>query len=180
MTAEISAANESDPPLELAAHPKMKIMIVDDEPLNVALLEDILAGSGYSRIQSVTDPRLAQQTWESFLPDLVLLDLNMPFIDGFTLLESLRVLSRELFLPIAILTADASEETKRRALRAGATDFLLKPFDAVEVLLRIGNMLEIRQRHLQLEMQRGALQDAMRERASELREARPEVAHVTW
>ena len=152
-----------------AAHPKMKILIVDDEPLNVALLEDMLTGSGYMRRESVTDGRDALQRCASFGPDLVLLDLMMPFVDGFAVLEALRSTPRDVFLPILVLTADASEVTKRRALRAGATDFLLKPFDESEVLLRIGNLLEIRHLHLQLETQRAAFEEAVRERTSEVR-----------
>jgi putative two-component system response regulator len=154
-----------------AAHTKMKILVVDDEPLNVALLEDMLGGAGYTRLQSVTDSRLAAERCAEFAPDLVLLDLMMPFLDGFAVLEGLRSAPHDVFLPVFVLTADANEETKRRALRAGATDFLLKPFDETEVLLRIGNMLEIRQLHLQLDTQRAAYEEAVRERTSELREA---------
>ncbi len=77
----------------------------------------------------------------------------------------------KFFLPVIVLTADASEETKRAALGAGATDFLLKPFDHIEVLLRIANLLEMRRLHIQLDTQRAALEDALRERSLELREA---------
>jgi putative two-component system response regulator len=91
-------------------------------------------------------------------------------VDGFAILESVRSSMRDVFLPIIVLTADSNEETKRRALRAGATDFLLKPFDELEVLLRINNMLEIRRLHLQLDMQRAAYEEAVRARTTELRE----------
>ena len=94
--------------------------------------------------------------------------------------ESLRSTARETFLPVIVLTADANEETKRRALRSGATDFLLKPFDEVEVLLRISNMLEIRRLHLQLAAHRAALEDAVRDRTSELREAQSALEQVHW
>lgn len=150
---------------------KMKILILDDEPANVALLEDMVAEGGYTRVKSVTDSRLALETCESFEPDLILLDLMMPHVDGFAILESLRSDSPATFLPIIVLTADASEATKLRALRAGATDFLLKPFDQLEVLLRMTNLLETRRLHLQLDMQVAAYADAVRERTSELREA---------
>ncbi|MGZ5553208.1 MAG: response regulator [Chthoniobacterales bacterium] len=159
----------------LALHPKMRILAVDDEPLNVALLEDILRSGGYLRVQSLTDSRLVLQTCETFAPDLIVLDLNMPFLDGFTILENLCETRREIFLPVIVLTADASEETKRRALRAGATDFLLKPFDELEVLLRINNMLEIRRLQLQIEMQRAAFEESMRTHISELRAAQLEL-----
>lgn len=154
-----------------APYSKMKILVIDDEPANVALLKDMLSDGGYSRVKSVTDSRLALGTCQIFEPDLVLLDLMMPHVDGFTILEALRAKSREMFFPIIVLTADANENTKLRALRAGATDFLLKPFDQLEVLLRMTNLLETRRLHLQLDMQLAAFEDAVRERTSELREA---------
>jgi DNA-binding response OmpR family regulator len=154
-----------------ALYSKMKILVIDDEPANVALLEDMLSEGGYTRVKSVTDSRLAIDTYETFEPDLVLLDLMMPHVDGFAILELLRTAAGESFLPIIVLTADANENTKLRALRAGATDFLLKPFDQLEVLLRMTNLLETRRLHLQLDMQLAAFADAVRERTSELREA---------
>lgn len=150
---------------------KMKIVVIDDEPANVALLEAMLAEGGYTRVKTITDSRVALETCVAFEPDLVLLDLMMPFVDGFTILESLREAAAEAFLPVIVLTADANEATKLRALRAGATDFLLKPFDQLEVLLRMNNLLETRRLHLQLDMQVAAYADAVRERTSELREA---------
>ncbi len=171
-----SEAGKKDPlALAVAVHPKMKILVIDDEPLNIALLEDMLAGSGYTRVQSLNDSRLALQTCETWTPDLVLLDLMMPYVDGLAVLESVRSSMRDVFLPIIVLTADANEETKRRALRAGATDFLLKPFDELEVLLRINNMLEMRRLHLQLDMQRAAYEEAVRARTSELRELHAQI-----
>ncbi len=155
---------------------KMKILIVDDEPANVALLEAMLSESGYTRVRALTDSRLVLETYAAFTPDLVLLDLMMPHVDGFAVLEALRSTPREVFLPVIVLTADVNEETKRRALRAGATDFLLKPFDEVEVLLRIANMLEIRRLHLQLDTQRAAYEEAVRERTAELRALVQELA----
>jgi putative two-component system response regulator len=150
---------------------KMKILIIDDEPSNVALLEDILSEAGYKQLRSVTDSRLALETCYAFAPDLILLDLMMPHVDGFTILHSLRSGGDDIFLPVIVLTADANEETKRAALGAGATDFLLKPLDYLEVVLRIANLLEMRRLHVQLDTQRAALEDALRERSLELREA---------
>lgn len=154
---------------------KMKLLVIDDEPMNVALLKHVLADSGYLRLESVTDSRLAAGMIESFAPDLVLLDLMMPHVDGFAVLEQIRSRENDTFLPVIVLTADAMEETKLRALSAGATDFLLKPFDNVEVLLRIGNLLVMRRLHQQLEMQRAAFEDAVRERTTELRETQLEL-----
>jgi CheY-like chemotaxis protein len=149
---------------------KLKILVVDDEPANVALLEDMLGEAGYTRVETITDSRLALARCGTFAPDLILLDLMMPHVDGFTILESLRSTPAELFLPVIVLTADANEQTKRRALAAGATDFLLKPFDEIEVMLRIGNLLEMRRLHRQLDTQRAAYEEALRERSIELRE----------
>jgi DNA-binding response OmpR family regulator len=159
-----------------ALYSKMKIVAIDDEPANVALLEAMLADGGYTRVKTVTDSRLAMETCVSFEPDLVLLDLMMPHVDGFAILESLRAAAGEAFLPVIVLTADASETTKLRALRAGATDFLLKPFSQLEVLLRMSNLLETRRLHLQLDMQLAAYADAVRERTSELRDAQRAIA----
>ncbi len=156
---------------DVRTFPKMKILIIDDEPLNVALLEDMLTEAGYKHLKSVTDSRLAFDACESFAPDLILLDLMMPHVDGFSILRSLRAAGNEAFLPVIVLTADANEGTKRNALGAGATDFLLKPLDQLEVLLRIANLLEMRRLHIQLDTQRAALEDALREKSLELREA---------
>jgi putative two-component system response regulator len=148
---------------------RMKILIVDDEPVNVALLEEILIENEYMRFESVIDSRQVLDVFRRFQPDMVLLDLMMPPPNGFAILERLRAETHETFLPIVILTADTNEESKRRALEAGATDFLLKPFDHVEVALRIRNLLKSRRAHLLLDNQCAALEDAVRERTSELR-----------
>jgi putative two-component system response regulator len=148
----------------------MKILIIDDEPVNVALLEDMLSEACYSRFESITDSRLALSTFKAFEPDLVLLDLMMPDPDGFSILASLRASLNQIFLPVIVLTADANQETKQRALLSGASDFLLKPFDQLEVLLRIGNLLETRHLYLQLDNQRGAFEDAVYARDLQLRE----------
>jgi len=147
---------------------KMKIVIIDEEPVNVASLEEILVENGYTRFESVVDSKLALEVCKDFQPDLVLLDLMMPAPDGFAILEQLRAETDEAFLPVIVLTADTNEESKRRALEAGATDFLLKPFDHVEVALRIRNLLKSRRAHLLLDNQRAALEEGIRERTSEL------------
>ncbi len=149
---------------------RMKILIVDDEPANVALLQEILYENGYERIEAVGESKLVLEACKKFQPDLILLDLMMPPPDGFAILESLRSENDEGFLPVVVLTADTNEETKRRALEAGATDFLLKPFDHIEVALRIRNLLKSRHAHLLLDNQRAALEDSVRERTAELRE----------
>jgi putative two-component system response regulator len=148
---------------------RMKILIVDDEPANVALLQEILIENGYARIETVRHSKLALDVCKTFEPDLILLDLMMPPPDGFAILESLRAEREGMFLPVVVLTADTNEETKRRALEAGATDFLCKPFDHTEVMLRIRNLLETRRLHLLLDNQRAALEETFREQMAELR-----------
>jgi putative two-component system response regulator len=163
----MNRANQwQDDAMELA---KMKILLIDDEPVNVALLQEILVENGYTRLESVTDSKLALSTCKNFQPDLILLDLMMPPPDGFAILDSLRAEGDDSFLPIVVLTADTNEETKRRTLEAGATDFLLKPFDHTEVALRIRNLLKSRRAHLLLDNKRAAFEDAVRERTAELR-----------
>jgi len=145
---DVEISNRWNADLDLNAN--MKIFIIDDERANVALLEDMLGGSGYTRVKSIMDSRLALDTCKTFEPDLILLDLIMPHLDGFAILEFLRDHSNEIFLPIVVLTADITEEAKLRALDCGATDFLYKPLDQTEVLLRIRNLLETRRVHQQL------------------------------
>jgi len=156
---------------------RMKILIVDDEPTNVALLQDMLAEAGYTRVKAITESRLALETCADFDPDLVLLDLMMPAPDGFSILESLRAKDAEVLLPVIVLTADVNTESKRRALCAGASDFLVKPFDQLEVLLRIANALETRRLQRLLDNQRAAFEEALRVRSLELREARTDSLH---
>ena len=148
----------------------MKILIVDDEPVNIALLEDILQISGYTHLESTSDPRRVRALCQAGRPDLILLDLNMPHLDGFGVMRELaQDFEPTDCVPILVLTADIGLETKRRALAVGATDFLTKPFDHVEVLLRIKNLLRTRHQHLQLSDQKQLLEDTVRERTGELR-----------
>jgi putative two-component system response regulator len=130
-----------------------KILIVDDQEANILLLRRLLQElGGYSQIASTTNPRETFTLLTDFEPDIILLDLAMPELDGFGVMEQLgMILPKESFLPIIILTADISPGTKQRALQAGARDFLTKPFDSTEALLRIRNLLETRSLHLKLE-----------------------------
>ncbi len=148
---------------------RMKILVVDDDRMTVTLLGQLLQRTGYSRVLGITDSRQALEKCAAFDPDLILLDLIMPDVDGFTLLEALRADVSESFLPIVVLTADVTEEAKARALEAGATDFLVKPVSQAEALLRIRNLLETRRLTQVLENQRSALEEAVRERTAELR-----------
>jgi signal transduction histidine kinase len=124
------------------------ILLVDDEEANVDLLEAFLLAEGYHSLVRTSDARQAVPLFQAHAPDLVLLDLHMPYLDGFEVLRQIRQLTPpEDYLPVLILTADVTPEAKERALSGGARDFLTKPFDGVEVLLRVHNLLETRILH---------------------------------
>ena len=133
---------------------KSKILVIDDEPANAELLEAILADNGYQDVKAITDSRIALETCRTFEPDLVLLDLMMPHVDGFAILEELGSEPVGVSLPVIVLTADESKETKLRALNAGATDFILKPFHLTEALLRIERLLALRHQRVQFDSHR--------------------------
>jgi two-component system NtrC family sensor kinase len=146
-----------------------KILIVDDEPANVRLLERLLGAAGYHDLESTTDPREVLRLHRAFGPDLILLDLMMPHLDGVAVLEQLKVeIPSGVFLPVLVLTADVTLEAKRRALTAGAHDFLTKPFEQMEVVLRIGNLLATRRLYLALEAQNRSLDATVQERTERL------------
>ncbi len=154
----------------------LKILIVDDENANVQLLEQLLRREGYGRIMSTADPRQALPIFRKFQPDLLLLDLMMPHLDGYAVMQQLRpLIPSGSFLPILVITADISTPTKHRALAAGATDFLTKPIDAAEVVLRVHNLLKTRSLHRQLEDENERLEVKVRERTSELEGTQLEV-----
>jgi PAS domain S-box-containing protein len=124
--------------------PDAKILIVDDQEINLRLLESTLKQGGYTHCRSLTDSRQTVAVFQEFQPDLILLDLIMPHLDGVAVMNQLRPWTEGTYLPILILTGDVTAASKRRALTAGAKDFLIKPLDTVEVLLRIRNLLETR------------------------------------
>jgi CheY-like chemotaxis protein len=128
-----------------------KILIIDDERANVRFLEIVLEQAGYQNVFSTTDPCQALFLCEELRPDLLLLDLHMPHLDGFSLMQILQSEPDYRAVPILVLTADGTVPVRHRALAEGAKDFLLKPLDEVEVLLRIQNLLETRFRNEMLE-----------------------------
>jgi putative two-component system response regulator len=159
-----------------SARESARILVVDDQDANVLLLRRILESGGYREVVGLTDPREAGRTFDEYAPDLVMLDLHMPYLGGMEVLELL--ISKTPpgdYLPILILTADANREPKQACLAKGAKDFLLKPFDAAEVLLRIRNLLETRLLHLELRNYNETLEAQVRMRTWELEEARNEV-----
>lgn len=151
------------------------ILVVDDQPANVCLLEEMLRSLGYTHIVTTTDSRTAASLYVEHEVDLVLLDLNMPYLDGFGVMSELRAMERDSYLPVIVLTAELDAMTRQRALEAGAKDFVTKPFDRVEVLTRIRNMLEVRLLHNRVRAQNKLLEDRVRERTLELRDTQLEI-----
>lgn len=122
-----------------------RILAIDDEEANVLLLRSVLEREGYRDIHTLTDPTAAAAAYAELAPDIVLLDLMMPRVDGFQLLEAFARHDRaDEYRPVLVLTADTTLQARRRALALGAKDFVSKPFDVIEVALRIGNLLETR------------------------------------
>lgn len=145
--------------------PPARILIIDDEPSNIRLLERVLELYGGVEWRSTVDPREAVPLFAEFSPDLVLTDLHMPHVDGYQVISQIReLLDANSFLPIVVLTADISPETRRKALRSGASDFITKPLDTTEVQLRIRNLLENRFLNLRLD-------ETVRKRTEELERA---------
>jgi putative two-component system response regulator len=152
-----------------------RILIVDDVIANVHLLESHLKRAGYIHIRGVTDPHEVVAACDDFSPDLILLDLRMPDLDG---IDVMNLLGRRIAadqIPVLVLTADLLPETKVRALAAGARDFLTKPFEHTEVLLRIANLLETRFLHLAARGENLRLETEVRRRTADLERAQLEI-----
>ena len=148
------------------------ILIVDDKVSNIGVLEGLLEELGYCNIKSTTDSRLASGLFNSFKPDIILLDLMMPHMDGFEVMAALRSqIPANTYLPILLLTADKTTEVKERALSEGAKDFLTKPFELKEVELRIHNILETGSLYNLLEQQNQVLEEKVKERTLDLENA---------
>ena len=145
------------------------ILVVDDREANVRLLEQILSEEGYTRVTTTTNSREVCALHLKNRYDLILLDLQMPGMDGFQVMDDLREIESNSYLPVIVLTAQPA--LKLRALRAGAKDFISKPFELVEVTTRIHNMLEVRLLYRQIEKHNDVLEQAVRERTAELRES---------
>lgn len=143
-----------------------RILIVDDQPVNVALLEQLLAETGYTQVSSTTDPKIVCALHEKNSYDLILLDLKMPGMDGFQVMAGLKLNPDDLYLPVIVLTAEPGHEL--RALQAGAKDFISKPFDLVKVKIRIHNMLEVKLMQKKLEKYSKLLEFAARQTAAEI------------
>ncbi len=145
------------------------ILIVDDQDAPVQVLQQLLSDAGYTKVSATRDPTQVCALHRRHAYDLILLDIEMPGVDGFGVMESLKIDSFDSYLPVIVLTAQPGH--KLRALQAGAKDFISKPFDFLEVKTRIHNMLEVRLLYRKLEGQNIALELAVQERTTELRES---------
>jgi PAS domain S-box-containing protein len=145
------------------------ILIVDDQEPNVLLLEKMLRNAGYKSITSTMDPRTVCPLHLAHRYDLILLDLQMPEMDGFQVMEGLKEIETNSYLPVLVITAQPGH--KLRALQAGAKDFVSKPFDLIEVQTRIHNMLEVRLLYRRLNNYNKVLEQTVQERTAELRES---------
>jgi signal transduction histidine kinase len=148
------------------------ILMVDDEVASTCLMTNFLNRIGYSKLESINDSTRIFEMIETFKPDLILLDLSMPRMNGFQVLEGLHANRQsEDQIPVLVLTGDATAENKRRALVAGATDLLKKPFDSSELSMRIRNLLQARFLRLEIQKQNRLLEKRVRERTSQLEDA---------
>ncbi|MES1982133.1 MAG: HD domain-containing phosphohydrolase [Pseudomonadota bacterium] len=143
-----------------------KILIVDDQFANVELLKYMLSGSGYTSVTTTMDARTVAELYRINRYDIVVLDLNMPYMNGFEVMEALQKIETEDYIPILVVTAQP--EHKLHALNAGAKDFISKPFDHIEVLTRIHNMLEVSLLHKQLKQNNVELEERVRQRTADL------------
>jgi signal transduction histidine kinase len=153
-----------------------RVFIVDDQIANIRLLKKILARAGYKNLSGTNDSRQVASLFVNDLPDLLLLDLHMPHLDGYQVLELLGTLiPEETFLPVIVLTADVTPKAKHRALSSGACDFVSKPFDSTEVLLRVENALHMRSLHQQLQNQNTVLEQRVQDHTTLLKESLEEL-----
>ena len=154
-----------------------EILIVDDERPNIQLLERILKLGGYARIRGTDDPRQVTPMLRERGADIVLLDLRMPRMDGFEVMQELDLLStaQDDYIPVLVLTAEQDPKVKLQALKSGAMDFLVKPFDRAEALSRVRNMLQVRFLQKRIRRQNAELERKVRERTRELEDTRLEI-----
>lgn len=151
------------------------ILIIDDEPVNVKLLHKTLERKGYTNIQGTSDPREVETLCEKTEFDAFLLDIRMPHIDGYGIMEMLSKRFVNDYMPVLVLTAQTDRETRLKALEYGAKDFLTKPFDQLEALTRIYNLLEVRLMHKRIKKQNILLEETVKQRTEELYNTRREV-----
>ncbi len=145
------------------------ILIIDDQKLHSLFLKEILLQEGHKNIICLLDPLKAIETCKEFKPDLIILDILMPQLDGFQVMEQLHDFRRENYLPILVISADKSAYVRLKALQSGGTDFINKPFESIEILSKIRNMIQLRILHTQVAAQNKILEFKVNERTKELR-----------
>ena len=153
------------------------ILIVDDQQVNIDLLRQLLGEAGYTSLTSTTNPQEVCALHRKHRYDLILLDLQMPVMDGFQVIEALKTNDADGYLPVLVITAQPGH--KLRALQAGAKDFISKPFDLVEAKTRVHNMLEVRLLYKKLENSNQELELKVQERTAELRESEARYRSLT-
>src|SRR3954464_10880620 len=156
---------------------RARILIVDDQEANVTLIEQMLLEAGYKSVSSTRNPTEVCAMHRKNRYDLILLDLQMPGMDGFEVMQALKTNDADGYLPVLVITAQPGH--KLRALQSGARDFVSKPFDLVEVRTRIRNMLEVRLLYRKLEAHNQALEQTVLERTAELRESEARYRRLT-
>ena len=154
---------------------KELILIIDDEPANLKLLDKMLRSQGYQGLVLLGDSREVIERYQTTRPDLILLDINMPHLDGYQVMEQLKALNDPLLPPIVILTAQHDKDFLLRALVGGARDFITKPFDRNELLMRVRNLLDAQLAHRLMYDQKQVLEEMVRTRTEELRRTRLQV-----
>ncbi|WLR51431.1 response regulator [Bacillus tianshenii] len=161
--------------METCQFPEAKLLIVDDNRANVLLLEKMLKVTGFSNFQSTTDSREVIALYDDFQPDILLLDLRMPHINGFQIMKELKELHKEKCAPIIVITAQDDKEHRQLALKLGARDFIAKPFDREELIIRINNALEMQKLHNELLHHNKQLEAQVEVRTKELQESQLEL-----
>jgi len=151
------------------------ILIIDDQPVNIKVVEKILVQDGYTEIRSSTDPLDGIKQYQEKRADLVLLDINMPQMNGFQVIEKLRGLDADDIPPVLVLTAQTDRDSRIHALELGARDYLTKPFDRVELLTRIANMLEVGLLQRALHKENLDLEEKVRERTKAIHDTQLEI-----
>ena len=156
-----------------------RILIVDDQAPGVLLLERMLQQAGYTQLMCLTDSREVVEQFRIFKPDLVLLDLMMPKLDGYAVMTQLRGwIPDDVYLPVLVITADVSRAAKQKALSLGAKDFLTKPIDTTEATLRVHNLLETRWLYRKLQTQNRLLGEQVRVSKQQFDEARAHLDRI--
>jgi putative two-component system response regulator len=151
-----------------------RILAIDDNILNIQVLKKILSNAGFINLTTTTDPTKAVTLYKELQPDLILLDINMPQMDGFAVMFQLAILNPDDYLPLLILTAE-DESIRFKALQSGAKDFLHKPYEHLDVLLKSRNIIEVRILYNQVKNHNASLDHQVNERIKEIRDTRLDV-----